>query len=163
LHLFDYVKIKLNFSCFNFYSISFFVIIFITIITIFTYLIILRSRLLLKKQTGSHPVKKFPAFCENRCFITPFTSANHLSLSRAKCQSRSEALCGNIYGEELLAPRPNPKLENHTLSAVRDCIFNIFAAILRIGCRSSIRNLRTRHTMVTGTHLSCITALKSTN
>jgi hypothetical protein len=33
------------------------------------------------------------------------------------------------YGEELLAPRPTPKLEDHPLSAVRDCIF---AATLHI-------------------------------
>jgi hypothetical protein len=35
-----------------------------------------------------------------------------------------------FYGEELLAPRPAPKLEGHPLSAVRDCLFNIFAATL---------------------------------
>ena len=40
------------------------------------------------------------------------------------------------------------------MSAVRDCLFNIVAATLHIGSRSSIRNLRTRHAMVTGTHLS---------
>jgi hypothetical protein len=33
-----------------------------------------------------------------------------------------------FYGEELLAPHPTPKLEDHPLSAVRDCLFNIFAA-----------------------------------
>ena len=60
----------------------------------------------------------------------------------------------NFYGEGLLAPRPTPKLEDHPLSAVRDCLFNIFAATLHIGGRSSIRNLRTRHAVVTGTHLS---------
>jgi hypothetical protein len=38
------------------------------------------------------------------------------------------------------------------MSAVRDCLFNIFAHILHIGGRSSIRNLRARHAMVTGTH-----------
>jgi hypothetical protein len=37
-----------------------------------------------------------------------------------------------FYGEDLLAPRPTPKLENHPLSAVRDCLFNIFAASLHI-------------------------------
>jgi hypothetical protein len=37
-----------------------------------------------------------------------------------------------FYGEELLAPRPTPKLEDHPLSAVRDCLFNIFAATLHI-------------------------------
>jgi hypothetical protein len=55
-------------------------------------------------------------------------------------------------GEELLAPRLTPKLEDHPLSAVRDCLFNIFAATLHFGGRFSIRNLRTRHSVVTGTH-----------
>jgi hypothetical protein len=59
-----------------------------------------------------------------------------------------------IYGEELLPPRPNPKLEDHPLSAVSECLFNIFAAALHIGGRSSLRSLRTRHAVVTGTHLS---------
>jgi hypothetical protein len=35
-----------------------------------------------------------------------------------------------FYGEELLAPRPTPKLEDHPLPAVRDCLFNVFAATL---------------------------------
>ena len=59
-----------------------------------------------------------------------------------------------IYREELLAPRPNPNLEDYPFSAVRDCLFNIFAATIHIGDRSSIRSLRTRHDMVAGTHLS---------
>ena len=63
--------------------------------------------------------------------------------------------------EELLAPRPTPNLEDHPLLAVRDCLFNIFAATLHIGGRSSIRNLRTRHAVVTGTHLSRSTFLHS--
>ena len=37
-----------------------------------------------------------------------------------------------FYGEELLAPPPTPKLENHPLTAVRDCLFIIFAATLHI-------------------------------
>ena len=49
-------------------------------------------------------------------------------------------------------PRPTPKLEDHPLSAVRHCLFNLFAATLHIGGRSSICNLRTRHAVVTGTH-----------
>jgi len=32
-----------------------------------------------------------------------------------------------FYGEELLAPCPTPKLEDHPVSAVRDSLFNIFA------------------------------------
>jgi len=59
---------------------------------------------------------------------------------------------------ELLAPLPIPKLENHPLSAVRDCIFNILAATLHIGGRFSIRNLRTRHTAMSRTHLSWVAA-----
>jgi len=50
----------------------------------------------------------------------------------------------NFCGEELSAPRPTPKLEDHPLSAV--------AATLHIGGRSSIRNVTTRHAVVTGTH-----------
>jgi hypothetical protein len=59
-----------------------------------------------------------------------------------------------FYGE-LLAPRPTPKLEDHPLSDARSCLFNIFAATLHTAGRSSIRNLRTRHAVVTGTHLCC--------
>ena len=36
------------------------------------------------------------------------------------------------YGEKLLARRPNPKLEDHPLSADRDCLFGTFAATLRV-------------------------------
>jgi hypothetical protein len=60
----------------------------------------------------------------------------------------------SFYGEELLAPRPRPKLEDHTLSAVYDFLFNIFAATLHIRDRSSIRNLRMLHAVVSGTLLS---------
>jgi hypothetical protein len=38
----------------------------------------------------------------------------------------------SFYGEELSAPRPTPKLEDHPVSAVRDCLFNIFAVSLHI-------------------------------
>ena len=57
-------------------------------------------------------------------------------------------------GEDLLAPRPTPTLDDRLLSAVRDFLFGIFAATLHIGGRSPIRNLRTRRFVVTGTHLS---------
>ena len=36
-----------------------------------------------------------------------------------------------FYGKELLAPRPNPKLEDHPLSAVRDCCLHIWRPFLR--------------------------------
>ena len=59
-----------------------------------------------------------------------------------------------FHGEALLAPRPTLNLEDHPLSAFCDCLFNLFAATLHIGGHSSIRNLRTRPAVVTGTHLS---------
>ena len=54
----------------------------------------------------------------------------------------------HFYGVDLSAPRPTPKLDDHPLQAVRDCLFNIFVATLHIGGRSSIRKLRTRHAVV---------------
>jgi len=38
-----------------------------------------------------------------------------------------------FHGEAFLAPRPIPKLEYHPLSAVSDCLFNLFVATLHIG------------------------------
>jgi hypothetical protein len=58
-----------------------------------------------------------------------------------------------FYGEKL-TPRPNSKLRNHPFSAADDCLFNTFAATLTSAGRFSTRNLRTRHAVVTGTHLS---------
>ena len=62
-------------------------------------------------------------------------------------------------GEELSAPRPipPPQVEDHPLSAVHgSSLFNTFAATLHIGGRFTSRKLRTRHALVTGTHLSRI-------
>jgi hypothetical protein len=59
-----------------------------------------------------------------------------------------------VFAGRVVSTSPTPKLEDHPSSAVRDCLFNIFAATLHIGGRSSFRNLRTRHAVVTGTHLS---------
>jgi len=38
----------------------------------------------------------------------------------------------HLYGEELLASRPAPKLEDHPVSSVRDCLFNISVATLHM-------------------------------
>jgi len=43
-----------------------------------------------------------------------------------------------FYREGLLAPHPTPRLEDHPLSAVHDCLFNLFAATLHKGDRSLI-------------------------
>ena len=90
---------------------------------------------------------KFPAFSLTRRFITAVTSARHVLFD-------CFATLYVFYYEELLAPRPAPKLQNHSLSAICDYLFNIFAATLHIRGISSIRNLRTRHAVVLGTHLS---------
>jgi hypothetical protein len=88
-------------------------------------------------------------------FITAFTSARQLSLSWAK-DSRSEADCLNVSQQDtilrwVVSTSPNPQLEEHPLSTVRDYSFNIFAATVHIGGRSSIFNMGTRHVVVTGT------------
>jgi len=111
-----------------------------------TYFLTPRCRVFLEKLTGLQLVKKFPAFHENRRFITAPTSVRHLSQACECFQTEF------FYREGLLAPRPTLKLEDHPLSAVRDCLFNIFAATLLIGGHSSIRKLRTRLAVVTGTH-----------
>jgi len=54
-----------------------------------------------------------------------------------------------------LALHPTPKLEDHPLPAVRDCLVNIFAATLHVGGRSSIRNLRAHHTFLNFTQNHC--------
>jgi len=41
-----------------------------------------------------------------------------------------------FYGEAFLSSRRNPKLEVHPLSAVRDCLFNVFEASVHV-CRPS--------------------------
>ena len=51
--------------------------------------------------------------------------------------SQAEALCNVsehpcFYSVRLLASRQTPKLEDHSWSAVHDCLFNIFAANLHI-------------------------------
>jgi hypothetical protein len=68
----------------------------------------------------------------------------------------------SFYGEKLSAPRPTPQLEDHPLSAVRDCLFKIFAVTLHNGGRPSIRNLRTRHAVATGTLYSRNTTTTTT-
>jgi len=50
-----------------------------------------------------------------------------------------------FYGEEFLAPRPkHSKLEDQPLSAVRDYLFDIFAARLRLKCDGTRAETRFR-------------------
>jgi len=114
--------------------------------------------------------QEIPAFYGTRRYINAITSLRHLSLSWASpiqvgesftsglfCLQRKLPACegfltGLFHRKGLLAPCPSLKLEDHPLSAVHDCLFNLFEATLHIRGRSSIRNLRTHHAMVTGTH-----------
>jgi hypothetical protein len=59
-----------------------------------------------------------------------------------------------FYGEDLLVPRPTSKLQDYRLLAACYWLFNTFAATLHIEARSPIRNLRTPHSVLAGTHLS---------
>ena len=102
----------------------------------------------LRSQPVLQLIKKFPAFYGTRKFITVLTSARSKGIMSAMSISKHFV----FHGEELLAPRPTSKPENHLLSAFGDCLFNLFAATLLTGGRSSIRNLSTRHAVVTGTH-----------
>jgi hypothetical protein len=90
--------------------------------------------------------------------IFVFTSARDVSLSWASLWTFHNKI--QFYGEEL-APRPTPKQEDHPLSVVRDCLFNIFATTLRTGGRSYIRNPSTQSAVMTGTHFSRYIALGS--
>jgi len=49
--------------------------------SLLTYLLTPWSRVLLEKLASLQLVKKFPAFCGTRRFLTALTSARHLSLS----------------------------------------------------------------------------------
>jgi hypothetical protein len=62
---------------------------------------------------GSVPRSQKPATSSNPMLVCPFRN-----------------MVTFFYGEKLLAPLPTPKLERHPLSAVRNCLFKIFAATL---------------------------------
>ena len=64
----------------------------------------------------------------------------------------------SFYSEALLAPLPTPKLENHPLSAVLNCLFNKFAAAIHTGGRSTTRYLGARRAIVTY-HLSVLSLI----
>jgi hypothetical protein len=60
-----------------------------------------------------------------------FLSFDRLSQeSYYQARRSSVTFCNKLifYGKQFLPPCPTPQLENHPFSAVRDCLFNIFAA-----------------------------------
>ena len=89
------------------------------------------STVLPEKLGGSELIKKFSAFYGNRKFIVTFTNARQLSFTLSQMISLSPTPCETLryvvrfYDEEFLAPLPTPKLENHPLSTIRDCLYQI--------------------------------------
>jgi hypothetical protein len=72
--------------------------------------------------------------------VAPAEPAGSLTYSQNLVTVISEAVVNNSQHIQFLRwivvkPRPTPKLEGHPLSAVRDCLFNTFAATLHISGR----------------------------
>jgi hypothetical protein len=92
---------------------------------------------ILSQLNSVHPMDPFLPKVHLNVILPPTPRSSQWLLDRAKesVQVR-DALTHfitikNIYGEGLSAPLPTPTLEDHPLSAVRDCLFNIFAVTLR--------------------------------
>ena len=60
----------------------------------------------------------------------------------------------SFYDEEKLAAHPTCMLEDRPLSAIRDCLFNIFRGTFNIGGHFSIGDPGDVSCLVTGTYLS---------
>jgi len=94
-------------------------------------------------------VKKFPAFYGTRRFITVFIRPRSVPRPRVTFHNKMHF----FYGEALLAPCPNPKLDDHPLSAVLDCFQYICSYTPHLEAVCSIRNPTASHGMVTGTYI----------
>jgi hypothetical protein len=70
--------------------------------------------------------------------LHPYKTTDKIILGSTEGLVWFRGLCGcfvtwlNSYGEELLAPRPTLKVEDHPLSVVGGWLLNIFAATLQI-------------------------------
>jgi hypothetical protein len=105
--------------------------------------------LIFMEPKGSLPQSQVPATCPYPKNISP---GPRLTLWLFRNTIR-------VLQWGVVSTSPNPQAGDHPLSAVRDCLFNIFAATLHIGGRSSMRNLRTCHALVKGTHLHMVSEM----
>jgi len=121
-----------------------------------------------KEELKSNGDKASPCFkpfltgnVSDKCLPTLLTSYERISPGPRNMYSFHNK--DSLYGEELLATRLTPKMRDHPLSAVHDCLFNIFAATLHTGGLSSVCRLWTRHAVMTGTRLSWASNTNSSN
>jgi hypothetical protein len=118
------------------------------------------------EQISSWEANRFSASQEIPCILCnpklniAFITARHLSLSWAQRASPRPWPCKifrnmiNFYGERFLPP-PQPLTWRTTPCRLSTTAYSVYSQLSSIsGGRSSIRNLRTRHAVVTGTHLS---------
>jgi len=102
---------------------------------------------LLEKRIGFQLVKKFPEFYGTRRIIATGTNAHIEAYSLTVPQHNTFLRWGVVNTS------PNPQAGGLPLVVCPRLII-YSPATLHIGGLSSIRNLRTRHAVVTGTHLS---------
>jgi len=84
-------------------------------------------------EASSHSAsQEIPCLLGNQQIHSMFTRAHHWSLH--SIPRLHVIFCNKLvsYCEELLAPCPTPKLKDHPLSSVHNCLFSIFTATLHI-------------------------------
>ena len=122
---------------------------------------LIHPNLLHTTQSNLHLVNSLATAVIDPYLYIPYTKSHvplqllrsYQSISSDPSQVYPFGYKASFYGEELLAPCPPSELEDHPLSALRGCLFNVFAATLRTGCRTSTRNLKTRHVVLKGTEV----------
>ena len=106
-------------------------------------------------------------------WLLPFHAPNLMSifhcLGHMKVSIKVRGKCSWFATKSVFMARicqhlpQTPSWRTNPLSAVRDCLFNIFTATLHIGGHFSIHNLRKCHAVMTGTHLLWISLVLHCN
>jgi len=95
----------------------------------FTYLLTAWNTVLPEKLTSSQLVKNSPCFMEPKGSLLHSQAPTTWAIKKFSVWTFRNKV-PFFYGEELLAPCPTPKLDDHPFSAVHDCLFSIFSATL---------------------------------